>query len=411
MMEDRVSMKARWESADLVEAEDFPEIPDVLVTQHEWVDLLAKPVCRQEPIHILEGRVTLSNLEDICAHADRHHMRHLCLGDNLSSILSLSKGRASDFGLLSLCRRVCALSLACSVKYRVRWVRSEVNPSDELSRRFLSVSQPESPAPRHVLRLWWSGRDGRGGCAPHARGGAERSQEDCLEAEARRDRLQGCAGVSSRLLEGARTRGPRTLAARSSTEDTAATKTRLQAELPGTPRTPRASFWTGTGHPADPATPRHMRALVRRVSSFSRVPASVGALDTGLTFLEEQAVTKQTSEKYVKAMKGFLKFLDARTEVAGVRPLTAADLRQLAIKQTQVLDRSLCDYFEELYFAGGLAHKADQMKGDLGHFLAEGGMRRLPRSQRALGGFHHLVPGKSRFPLPWQIFYGLLADM
>ncbi len=145
-------------------AKGFSEVPDELLAATEWTTVTAKPMFFDEPIHMLEGRAVLLRLEQLASHPESHHLKHLLLSDNMSCILSLSKGRAADFGLLSICRKVAALSLSCNLALRVRWVRSEINPADAPSRLFLDPARPESPADR----AWWHGW--RRGC----------DLEDCL---------------------------------------------------------------------------------------------------------------------------------------------------------------------------------------------------------------------------------------
>eukprot|EP00972_Heterocapsa_arctica_P065893 9723637-Heterocapsa_arctica.AAC.1 len=64
------------------------------------------------------------------------HKRHLALGDSMTAILALQKGRASHFGLLSICRRQLALCVAGDGQPYWRWLASELNPADWASRRF-----------------------------------------------------------------------------------------------------------------------------------------------------------------------------------------------------------------------------------------------------------------------------------
>ena len=67
----------------------------------------------------------------------RNH-RHLILCDNMAVVLAISKGLASDFGLLTICRKITAYFIACNFKIRVRWIASEVNIADGPSRRHMT---------------------------------------------------------------------------------------------------------------------------------------------------------------------------------------------------------------------------------------------------------------------------------
>ena len=62
-------------------------------------------------------------------------MKHFILGDALSVTLSLSKGRSSKPSMTQACRQVAALVLACNIFPHYRWVPSERNGADPISRR------------------------------------------------------------------------------------------------------------------------------------------------------------------------------------------------------------------------------------------------------------------------------------
>ena len=55
---------------------------------------------------------------------------------------ALEKGRADDPAVLNICRRWGALSSACNIRTRVRWLPSELNPSDQDSRRWEYMCRP-----------------------------------------------------------------------------------------------------------------------------------------------------------------------------------------------------------------------------------------------------------------------------
>eukprot|EP00973_Karenia_brevis_P095095 12425658-Karenia_brevis.AAC.1 len=54
----------------------------------------------------------------------------LFLTDNLGNALSVEKGRAGDPRLLHLLRVWCAYLIAGNCRIRMRWLPSELNPSD-----------------------------------------------------------------------------------------------------------------------------------------------------------------------------------------------------------------------------------------------------------------------------------------
>ena len=61
--------------------------------------------------------------------------RHLLLGDNLSLCLSASKGRCVQPLMLMILRRIAFFSVACGLILSCRWLPSEHNLADALSRR------------------------------------------------------------------------------------------------------------------------------------------------------------------------------------------------------------------------------------------------------------------------------------
>eukprot|EP00971_Amphidinium_carterae_P098967 1957038-Amphidinium_carterae.1 len=67
----------------------------------------------------------------------------------MSVTLAVEKGRCHDPQMLSLIRRLSAMTLAAHSRLRVRWVPSELNPSDFASRLYhAAVKQsPERPTP------------------------------------------------------------------------------------------------------------------------------------------------------------------------------------------------------------------------------------------------------------------------
>ena len=58
----------------------------------------------------------------------------LALTDNMAVALIFGRYRARDFRLLAILRKCCAWLLLRNVQLHVRWVPSELNPSDEGTR-------------------------------------------------------------------------------------------------------------------------------------------------------------------------------------------------------------------------------------------------------------------------------------
>eukprot|EP00972_Heterocapsa_arctica_P037670 5543847-Heterocapsa_arctica.AAC.1 len=82
---------------------EFPEIcPDFLV-EDKWHEVLCGQWQYPEAIHVLEGRVGLMAARRTLRKLENRDGRHLLLSDNMSFILAMSKGRATDYSLLLLC--------------------------------------------------------------------------------------------------------------------------------------------------------------------------------------------------------------------------------------------------------------------------------------------------------------------
>ena len=61
-------------------------------------------------------------------------MKHLILSDNLALVLAVGKGRSSSPCLLQALRSIFALSVLTDTAFLVRWIPSELKPSDAASR-------------------------------------------------------------------------------------------------------------------------------------------------------------------------------------------------------------------------------------------------------------------------------------
>ena len=71
--------------------------------------------------------------------------RPLLFGDNLSVILAFTKGRSSVFPLSEYCRRIMCVSVAMGSSLCFRWIPSEFNEADWLSRVYQAVPNAASP--------------------------------------------------------------------------------------------------------------------------------------------------------------------------------------------------------------------------------------------------------------------------
>jgi hypothetical protein len=108
-----------------------------LLTAKAWQD-------ESEHINLKEGRVLLMGLRRLCRSRANLGLVALSITDNLTCALVLEKGRSSSAKLNFLCRRVAAYEIAGGIQWRIRHVKSELNVADAPSRRFSSVSGPQT---------------------------------------------------------------------------------------------------------------------------------------------------------------------------------------------------------------------------------------------------------------------------
>jgi len=129
-----VRASADADTRQLYEDFSFPNIPARLLLQKDWKNLWACPLNLPEAIHMCEARGALSSVKHRSRDAQFHSHHMLFIGDNLGLTLALSKGRCADFYLLKLLRRVCAELCAADIVAHFRWIPSETNCMDKLSR-------------------------------------------------------------------------------------------------------------------------------------------------------------------------------------------------------------------------------------------------------------------------------------
>ncbi|CAK0871674.1 unnamed protein product, partial [Prorocentrum cordatum] len=102
----------------------------------QWKQVVSARVHVKEPIAIIEGRASNMTSRHITRAQASFGLRHLRFGDNLGTLLALGRGRCSSYPLLLCCRREAAYSVATASRFKHRWIPSELNPSDEGSRRW-----------------------------------------------------------------------------------------------------------------------------------------------------------------------------------------------------------------------------------------------------------------------------------
>ena len=89
---------------------------------------------------VLEARASLFAVKHALRRHDGFHRRHLVLSDSISAICALDRGRGKSFGLRRVIQQVGALLLGSGSSCCFRWIPSEWNAADGLSRgsRFAS---------------------------------------------------------------------------------------------------------------------------------------------------------------------------------------------------------------------------------------------------------------------------------
>ena len=103
---------------------NFVEVPRSLLKPERWRQFWNAPFVGKEPIHVLECRSVLAAVKHMCRDSRKHGCRSLILNDNMGVCLAVQKGRACDFGLIRIIRRISAHVLACGMKLHVRWIAS-----------------------------------------------------------------------------------------------------------------------------------------------------------------------------------------------------------------------------------------------------------------------------------------------
>ena len=101
-----------------------------------------------------ELRAVLFGLRRRVRRSCYHRLNHLFLCDNLGVVLALEKGRAHNRAMLMGCRKWASYLLCSFSRARVRWIASEVNPTDEPSRWFEPAAKPQPVSSAQCHAAW-----------------------------------------------------------------------------------------------------------------------------------------------------------------------------------------------------------------------------------------------------------------
>ncbi|CAK0896305.1 unnamed protein product [Prorocentrum cordatum] len=123
----RRQARARRRRQEMEVGRPAPELAPELVDPQRWAEAFRGAWRHPGRIHSLEARASAIGLGAAARQVNCHGAELLSLSDNLSSVLSFEKGRASNRELLAQCRRAGALQLGAEITWRVRHVPGCVN--------------------------------------------------------------------------------------------------------------------------------------------------------------------------------------------------------------------------------------------------------------------------------------------
>ena len=114
----------------------FSVLPDALWSDpdREWTTLEAGRWRYTDHITLGEGRATVRLLERASAVPGLHRTKMISLEDNQAWGGAAAKGRSPSIAVNFLCRRKCALSLACNISMLLPWCETRRMPADGASR-------------------------------------------------------------------------------------------------------------------------------------------------------------------------------------------------------------------------------------------------------------------------------------
>lgn len=102
-------------------------------------------------------RVCVSSLRRASRVAELHSKRKLTLCDNLAVVTALSKGRATNGAMNSLCQQASAIQFCTGIVWSVRHIESGRNPADRPSRFFEKRGRAVGHQPSPGVNIFGSG--------------------------------------------------------------------------------------------------------------------------------------------------------------------------------------------------------------------------------------------------------------
>ncbi|CAE7615478.1 unnamed protein product [Symbiodinium sp. CCMP2592] len=158
---------------------------------HRWRRPLTLPVA--------EARAALYAVKHCLRAGGSFGKKHVILSDSMTATLAISRGRSKHYHLRRVCQQVASLALCTGSQFFLRWIPSEMNPSDNPSRGEWKPSVPSREPKDKLLGHAPAGAPGQQ-CSHHGRW--QRGQEKetgRYDIEGEIDHILGHGGPSAGL--------------------------------------------------------------------------------------------------------------------------------------------------------------------------------------------------------------------
>ncbi|CAK0798609.1 unnamed protein product [Prorocentrum cordatum] len=134
----------------------FKEMAAEIFSGSRWTEIVARGwLNTSEDILVYESRALLRAVEILRSLSPREGEHAVVMSDNLPAVLCFERRRAKNFTVLACIRRAVALCLSLNKRLHVRWVPSELNPSDEGSR----LCDPSYDPGKTAVHSWEASED------------------------------------------------------------------------------------------------------------------------------------------------------------------------------------------------------------------------------------------------------------